>query len=134
MARKLRKLAGGLAVAFAVLAVAEIAARLIVGPAPVTSLDVDYEPDEAVGFRPQAGYRREGLALNSLGARGAEVDPAREERILVIGDSVTLGAEVADGETFCAGLERALGPRAQVVNGGCPGYGPHEYAAAIRRL
>ncbi len=128
-----RKLAAGLFVTACVLAVAEAGARLALPPLP-PSLGVPYEADPDVGFRVAAGVRRDGFTTSSLGTRGAEPDSARAGPILVLGDSMTLGAEVRDEETFCALLEAALAPGPQVVNAGCPAYGPAEYAGSLRRL
>lgn len=134
MARRARKLLAGLGIAALVLAAAEAVARVLVPAPPRTAIDVPYESDERAGWRVASNVRRDGFTTGSLGTRGAEVDPAKRERILVLGDSITLGAEVRDDETFCARLEAALGPGVQVVNAGCPGYGLHEHAAAMERL
>jgi hypothetical protein len=72
---------------------------------------------------------------NSLGIRGAEVTvekPPDVFRILMLGDSFTMGKGVEDGETFSALLERSLNQRSEqcegkkirVLNGGVDSYAP----------
>jgi hypothetical protein len=130
----IRKLGIGLAVAGAIVAAAEIACRVALGPEPFGDHSPIYFPDEAVGFRIAPNLRFDRFTTNHLGTRGAEPDPAAPERILVLGDSMALGAEVRDGETFCALLEGKLGNGARVYDSGCPGYGPREELAALERL
>lgn len=68
--------------------------------------------------------------VNSLGARGAEPEPAeRCHRILVLGDSFTFGA-AAEADTFHAVLEELIQLRAkdeagcvEVIGAGVSGYG-----------
>jgi lysophospholipase L1-like esterase len=129
----MRKALVGIGFAAGVLLLAELGARLALGR-PSLAREVPYAPDERVGFRLAAGFRGDGATTNSLGTRGREIDPEAPVRVLVLGDSMTLGWEVRDEETFCAQLERRLGAGAQVVNAGCPGYGPAEELAALERL
>ena len=124
----------GLAVSGCIVGAAELACRLALGPEPFSDKSPIYAADEKVGFKVAPNLRFEGFTTNSLGTRGAEPDPAAAERILVLGDSMALGAEVRDGETLCALLEGALGPTCQVFDSGCPGYGPREELAALERL
>ncbi len=76
--------------------------------------------------------------INHSGLRGREIaaQPAAEvERILVLGDSIVYGQGVADDETFPVQLERELrnrGRRAEVLNGGVPGYNNNAELAFLR--
>jgi hypothetical protein len=66
------------------------------------------------------------LNSNSKGFRGAteyeyERTPGKH-RIVVLGDSLTFGSEVSDGDTYSHDLESAL-PNTEVLNLGVQGYG-----------
>ncbi len=76
---------------------------------------------------------RASIRLNSLGLRNREVardKPPGVFRILVLGDSFTLGLGVSDHEVFTEGLQRALAaatggtPGIEVLNGGVVSYSP----------
>lgn len=72
--------------------------------------------------------------VNRLGLRGREVEavkPPGTYRIVMLGDSFTMGKGVKDDETFSAVLEQALGKNAgtcgrtiEVLNGGVDSYAP----------
>jgi hypothetical protein len=73
--------------------------------------------------------------VNNLGMRGADVveaKPAGTYRILMLGDSFTMGKGVEDQQTFSVLLESALrrrvgacgGPAIEVLNGGVDSYAP----------
>jgi lysophospholipase L1-like esterase len=73
--------------------------------------------------------------VNNLGLRGRDIEPTKKPtsyRILMLGDSFTLGYGVADDETFSAVLERTLHAKAvtikdravEVVNAGVGSYAP----------
>lgn len=73
--------------------------------------------------------------VNALGLRGAERSrekPAGTLRVLMLGDSFTMGKGVEDDQTFSVLIERALGPRLaacggprlEVLNGGVDSYAP----------
>lgn len=73
--------------------------------------------------------------VNNLGMRGsdvAETKPAGTYRILMLGDSFTMGKGVEDHQTFSVLLEAALrrrvavcgGPTIEVLNGGVDSYAP----------
>lgn len=75
------------------------------------------------------------VALNSHGMRGTEAPvakPAGERRILALGDSVTFGWGVDQGQPFADVLERALarepGARWRVLNAGINGYNTRQEA------
>jgi lysophospholipase L1-like esterase len=98
--------------------------------------------DEALGWSYQPGatgvfdgphpfpvaFRSE-YRINSLGVRGPEVEPVAPGglRVLVLGDSVASGLEVAENETYSAVtsvlLSARLGVPVQVINAGVRGYG-----------
>jgi hypothetical protein len=82
-----------------------------------------------VGPRPWPVEFEGPVHINSLGLRGPEVGPREpdELRILLLGDSVVVGFEVAYEETFAALLERRLrlrlGRPVRVINAGVRAYG-----------
>jgi lysophospholipase L1-like esterase len=82
-----------------------------------------------VGPRPWPVEFRAPVRINSLGLRGPELAPRPPggARILLLGDSLVAGFEVAYEATFGAQLEKrlagALGFPVQVVNAGVRGYG-----------
>jgi hypothetical protein len=63
------------------------------------------------------------MTVNARGYRGAPLGPrtAGRKRVLLLGDSITFGTDVADGETFAARLP-GVGPF-DVANRGVSGYG-----------
>ncbi len=73
---------------------------------------------------------------NSLGIRGPNLKAklADQKRILAIGDSFTLGMQVADNETFPARLSQELGDSVSILNAGVPGYGTEQATGLMRRL
>jgi hypothetical protein len=99
-----------------------------------------YEADPYTGFglRPGAvGHFQMGIpaVANSHGHRDVDVPvkkPPGVFRILVLGDSFTVGTNVRQEEAYPKGLERRLrslyGPRIQVVNSGVGGWQPIQYA------
>jgi lysophospholipase L1-like esterase len=129
------------------LGVAEVAARIVL-PAPP---DVAREPQIAYRYDPeiryvlapsQKGWIDDGfLTINSLGFRGPEVDVPKPEgrfRIVVLGDSVTLGWGVADDETYSVQFQQMLRQRfpnrdVDVVNLGVSGYDTRQEVALLKR-
>lgn len=87
---------------------------------------------ESVGWFPAAGERgrtnRHGLRDDEFPAE----KPPGELRILAIGDSFTMGTEVAQDETYAQVLEQLLaqdlGTPVQVMNAGVGGWAPFHYA------
>lgn len=81
------------------------------------------------------------IATNALGFRGPEIakeKPPGTFRILVLGDSVTLGWGIDDEFTFCRRVERALGERNgerrfEVINTGHLAYDSMQEAALFER-
>ena len=87
-------------------------------------------PDTRVELQ---GHR---VQVNRWGLRGPEIPEAgagQGERILVLGDSVVFGINVADDATFPARLQERLGRdhgwRGIVLNAGAPGYNTESEAA-----
>ena len=86
------------------------------------------------------------VRVNNLGMRGADVEPVKPDtvyRILMLGDSFTLGQGVKDNETFSAVLQKSLrdkditvdGKTVQVLNGGVDSYTPIlEYFQLTRQM
>ena len=82
--------------------------------------------------------------VNNLGLRGADVETRKRPgtvRILMLGDSFTMGKGVADEKTFSALLERSLnakrpwaGKAIQVLNGGVDSYAPVLSRIQLTRL
>jgi hypothetical protein len=110
------------------------------------SLEVNmyFEPDPYTGFR----HKPDTLGMynaatparaNSQGNRDAEVaipKPPNIFRILLIGDSFTVGANVQEAEVFGQVLERLLnesaGQKIEVVNTGVGGWSPFQYAQFLQ--
>ena len=91
----------------------------------VTHPQLVYAHPRSVEYR--LGANR--VALDSHGLRGGELPlakPSGERRILALGDSVTFGWGVSQGETFADVLEQTLashpGTRWRVLNAGVNGY------------
>lgn len=77
---------------------------------------------------PATGDPRVLVELNSLGLRGPELRAA-ERRMLVVGDSLVLGANVSRRFTFAVQLEERLaagGTDWEVLNAGAESYGPDQ--------
>jgi len=103
-----------------------------------------FEPDPYTGYRhkPLArGHYPTGIdaIANSRGHRDDEVDipkPPGIFRILMIGDSFTVGANVEQAEAYPQQLEQILngpdGPKIEVVNSGVGGWGPFQYTEYLK--
>ncbi|MFO0981926.1 MAG: DUF5989 family protein [Planctomycetota bacterium] len=127
-----------------VLLVLEGGARLI-GMRPTVTInrfdrDLGWVKEPASSTRKQTSEYDIRFAINSQGLRDDEVPyqkPAGEYRILVCGDSFTLGYTVDRDDLFVDLLERALRqsglPKAQVLNGGTEGYSTDQELAWLRR-
>jgi hypothetical protein len=79
------------------------------------------------------------VKLNSRGLRDEEIDYTKEpneKRILILGDSVTFGWGVSQGETFSDHMEPLLraetGTKWQVINAGVNGYNTQQEATYLR--
>lgn len=138
----------------AALVVLEIVLRLLPAPASFHSAvhafgQAVLEPDPALGhrIRPSASVTAAGVLyrFSPLGTRVSETDGADhtdgappEHRILLLGDSVTMGWGLPAEQTYGARLETLLtertGRRWQVVNAGVVAYGTHEEAILLDEL
>jgi lysophospholipase L1-like esterase len=98
---------------------------------------------------PQLGYKHpesvtymlgaSQVSINAHGLRDADIPytkPDNEKRILVLGDSVTFGWGVSQGEAFSDQMEPLLrgqtGVQWQVINAGINGYNTEQEAAYLR--
>jgi lysophospholipase L1-like esterase len=101
-------------------------------------------PDDRLGFRYRPGFRGSFLGarygtipieINARGFRGPDFAPepaAGTLRVAGLGDSITFGAGVREGETYLRALEgrlRARGIRSEVLN-----FGVNHYDAAREAL
>ncbi len=84
------------------------------------------DPDLGHIHKPGKAAKLQGveIAINSLGMRGPEIQNHNldMERVLLLGSSITLGWGVKEDETIRAVLERKLGKKYQVLNGGVGNY------------
>lgn len=129
------------------LGICELGARMIFprppDPAREPQLTHLYDPDVRYVMAPsQQGWIDDGLiTVNSLGFRGKEVaipKPPGRFRVVVIGDSLTLGWSVQDDETYAARLEsllrqRTAGRDVDVVNLGVGGYNTRQAVTWLSR-
>jgi lysophospholipase L1-like esterase len=85
---------------------------------------------------PESGQTLIPIRINGYGQRGADYPlekQAGERRIAVLGDSLTMGQGVKDGETYPAQLQRELtsgdpaGAAARVINAGVNGWSCWHY-------
>ncbi len=138
--------------ALVTVAALELAVRLS-GYADRYVYDPVYRPSEAPEaiayvhrpfLRNALGHGRVRFSTDALGLRTAQPErplqpkPAGEQRIAVLGDSVTFGQGVATSKTFCSVLETRLAglvpERAfRVLNFGVPGYSVKEMGETLRR-
>ena len=96
-----------------------------------------YSPVYGWTPRPSFRYTLAGseTTINRLGYRGGEVAAARtagRPRVVMLGDSITFGYGVRDGETFSAVME-SLAPPLEVVNLGVQGYGTDQELLKLER-
>jgi hypothetical protein len=90
-------------------------------------------PDYAYEFPPNATIRNARGNLwsftyttNEIGRRGPFVQPAARYEIpnlVLLGDSVTFGIGVDDGDVYSAQLQKLVGNAWRVINGGMAGWG-----------
>jgi lysophospholipase L1-like esterase len=131
---------------FVALAICELAARVFL-PAPPDDareprIVYRYDPEIRYVLSPgQQGWIDDGwVSINSLGFRGHEIatpKPPGTFRVVVIGDSVTMGWGVGDRETYSAQLEALLGAkspqRTDVANMGVGGYDTRQEVVLLQR-
>lgn len=74
------------------------------------------------------------VRFNDVGCRGPELEaPGSRRRLVVIGDSLVLAANVSEESTFPAQLEARLGGEVEVVNAGLESYGPDQALLRLER-
>jgi len=141
-----RVLYSGLVGATALLTAELVLRALGFAPPPRQTLERRYDkfradPDLIWTLAPSwSGFEPNGAPLrtNALGFRGREIDASSDSLILFLGDSVTFGHHLADGETIPDLLEAALNAgdprrRLQVVNAAVPGYSTFQAEALFRK-
>jgi hypothetical protein len=92
------------------------------------------KPDPLLGFVAVPGFARDGLHYDAHGFRVAPNPDGvalAEPPILVEGDSIAHGDEIADGETWPSRLQLLL--RRRVLNGGMSGYGFDQIVLAAEK-
>ena len=116
---------------------------VVTGLALIRPLSPPTIPDEVVHHKlapnSRSHYRSRSFRyeqrVNDLGLRGSDIEPMKREdtyRILMLGDSFTMGKGVGDNETFSVLLEELLNARRpaadatafQVLNAGVDSYAP----------
>jgi len=112
--------------------VGELVVRNFVHAPPERSLDPDFGP----GPRPHSLVieSREGFArhrIDSAGRFDRSLSTPVDRRVLLLGDSFSVGQQVAHGERFSERVEEAL-EGVEVVNHAAPGWYPPYYTAWIR--
>jgi GDSL-like lipase/acylhydrolase family protein len=98
-----------------------------------------WDPRRGWALKPNVDRARDAdgtvVTSNSHGLRSEKEIPLEkppgEKRLLLLGDSFTFGAEVADRETFAAGLAPLL-PGVEVLNLGVHGYGHDQMLLYLR--
>lgn len=138
-----RRLVGNLLLAFGVTVASYLVLDLAAGKLLIVPLSPPLVPDpyrhHALVPNSYAEIRQRDFAyiqrVNSLGLRGPETTvekPAGTRRILMLGDSFTMGKGVEDDETFSVLVEKTLQPvlkacgggALEVLNGGVDSYAP----------
>jgi lysophospholipase L1-like esterase len=82
-------------------------------------------------------FQGQQVTINSLGLRGPELQPKPpgRRRIACFGDSITFGFGVADDESYCFFLGRALAASGyETQNAGVTGYTSHQVLGLLRRV
>ncbi len=102
------------------------------------SLDTLHRYSEVYGWDLRPGARRQEddhwVSINASGHRGLDISGppgSGRARVVLLGDSITFGTYVGDGETFADHLGRA--PGFEVVNLGVQGYGPGQSLLKLER-
>jgi hypothetical protein len=105
-----------------------------------------YVADARAGYRLTPGFsgrlEREGyvtdFSINAVGLRGDEIGPKTKPRVLALGDSMTWGWGVPQGEEWIHAVGREVtrlgGPEVQSLNGGVNGYGTANELARLEEL
>lgn len=138
--RELALAAASLAVLALVLLVGELVLRRLSPPEqdPQTGLALLHRFSPVFGWEPRPGVRLCDAGwcatINEQGYRGVPLGPrsAGRRRVVLLGDSVTFGFDVADAETF-AGRLGAM-PGYEAANLGVQGYGPDQSLLRLETL
>jgi lysophospholipase L1-like esterase len=105
-----------------------------------------YVADARAGYRLTPGFsgrleRREHVtdfSVNAAGLRGGEIGPKSKRRVLALGDSMTWGWGVSQGEEWIHAAAREVarlgGPEIESLNGGVNGYGTANELARLEEL
>jgi len=89
------------------------------------------------GWRHRPGARFNGRRINRWGFEGPDfplAKPPGERRVLCMGDSCTFGQSVGPQGTYAAALQRLLGAKVRVINGGVNGYSSCQGLQWFRRI
>jgi lysophospholipase L1-like esterase len=78
-----------------------------------------------------AGGARSLIVINSTGYRGPELEESGRPRVAVYGDSLVMGENVAQADTFVSRLAGQWEGIAEVVNAGASGYGPGQICLRV---
>lgn len=81
----------------------------------------------------RAGERPTNVRINRHGYRGADWPAPSASDVLVIGDSLSFGLGVEEGEAFPARLRAALPGAPAVLDASVPTYGPPEYLVTMEQ-
>jgi hypothetical protein len=138
-----REAVGGILLAGSATILAYLAFDVIAGLVLIRPLSPPLVPDEYRHHRlvpnSHAEFRQRDFAyiqrVNNLGLRGQDATvekPAGTKRVLMLGDSFTMGKGVEDDQTFSVLVERSLqqamascgGGTVEVLNGGVDSYAP----------
>jgi len=105
-----------------------------------------YVADARAGYMLTPGFsgrlecqgRVTGFSTNSAGLRGGEIGAKTKRRVLALGDSMTWGWGVSQGEEWIHGVGREVarlgGPEVESLNGGVNGYGTANELARLEEL
>ena len=130
--------------AIAALLTAELAVRVIhpIPFAPEQNMVFEADPDTGYRIKPGgSGRHANGVetVASSQGLRNREVRPKgpQDYRVLVLGDSFTVGSSVEQQSAYPQVLERVLGRETtrpvEVINAGVGGWDPFQYAQYFAR-
>lgn len=123
------------------LAVLEVAFRVLhvpVGTVQINRATIRKSDNPRLMFELRPGGRARAeveYRINGLGLRGpeaAETPKAGVRRVAVVGDSITFGYWVEEGDGWPRQLEGLLGPGVEVLNFGVPGYNLDQEIEVVR--
>ena len=108
--------------------------------APENAPDGMYVNDKHLIYRPHPGFTAQArspgysvpIRINKFGLRGASIEKKTADRWLVMGDSFTFAAQVAEEDSFIGRLDEEL--PIEFLNGGADGYGTHQAHLRYKHL